>query len=133
MLQMNIYEEFSRWLDDLLEINELPDSTKAICFNLYAESEEENLYSAQIAAAGVFDPDDVSGEWACDMVWSSEENVFIVDTSDEEDTGWKHAQDLFKEMVEEYFRTGKYGRILRSFEGAAIGFVDGDLELLDLN
>ena len=118
MLQMNIYEEFSRWLDDLLEINELPDSTKAICFNLYAESEEENLYSAQIA---------------CDMVWSSEENVFIVDTSDEDDTGWKHAQDLFKEMVEEYFRTGKYGRILRSFEGAAIGFVDGDLELLDLN
>lgn len=56
MLQMNIYEEFAHWLDDLLENNEMPESTQAYCFNLYEESDEDHIYGVQLVAAGEFDP-----------------------------------------------------------------------------
>ncbi|MBR4627835.1 MAG: hypothetical protein IKO47_09080 [Ruminococcus sp.] len=130
MIQLSIYEEFARWLDELLENNDMPDDAKAFCFNLYEESEEEHIYAVQLIAAGEFDPDDKGGDWACEEVWSSEEDIFTVDTSDEEDTGWKHAQDLYAEMVREYLSGGKYSRILTAAQGIAIGFVDGELELL---
>ena len=130
MLQMNIYEEFAHWLDDILENNEMPAETKAFCFNLYEESDEEHIYGVQLIAAGEFDPEDKEGEWACDEVWSCEENIFTVDTSDEEDTGWAHAQELIKEMVEEYLKNGSFAAVLSGTEAVAIGFVDGDLELI---
>ena len=128
MLQMNIYEEFSNWLDDLLENNDIPEDAKAFCFNLYEESEEDHIYGIQIIASENFDEDDP--DWPCDEVWSSEEDIFTVDTSDEDDTGWKHAQELFTEMVNEYLENGRYSAILRSREAVGIGFVDGELELL---
>ncbi len=130
MLQMNIYEEFAHWLDDILENNDMPEETKAFCFNLYEESDEDHIYGAQLIAAGEYDPEDKEGEWACDEVWSCEENIFTVETSDEDDTGWAHAQELIKEMVEEYLKNGKYADILSSAEAVAIGFVDGDLEII---
>ena len=131
MLQMNIYEEFAHWLDDLLENNEMPESTQAYCFNLYEESDEDHIYGVQLVAAGEFDPEDKEGERACEEVWSSGENIFTVDTSDEEDTGWSHAQELFREMAEEYLGNGKYADVIKGAKGVAIGFVDGDLEIIE--
>ncbi|WP_303822919.1 hypothetical protein [Ruminococcus flavefaciens] len=130
MIQLPIYEEFAHWLDDILENNDMPEETKAFCFNLYEESDEDHIYGAQLIAAGEYDPEDKEGEWACDEVWSCEENIFTVETSDEDDTGWAHAQELIKEMVEEYLKNGKYADILSSAEAVAIGFVDGDLEII---
>ena len=128
MLQMNIYEEFAQWLDALLENNDMPAETRAFCFNLYEESEEDHIYGIQLIAADHFDENDP--DWACDEVWSSEEDIFTVDTSDEDDTGWKHAQELFEEMVNEYLENGRYGGILKGREAVGIGFVDGELALL---
>jgi len=130
MLQMNIYEEFVHWLDNLLENNDMPEATKAFCFNLYEESDEDHIYGIQLIAASEFDPADKEGDWACEEIWSSEEDIFTVDTSDEEDTGWAHAQELFREMVEEYLKSGKYSDIINGADGVAIGFVDGELEII---
>jgi len=79
---------------------------------------------------GSLTPDDKEGEWACEEVWSSGENIFTVDTSDEDDTGWSHAQELFREMAEEYLRNGKYADVIKGAKGIAMGFVDGDLEII---
>lgn len=130
MIQLPIYEEFAHWLDDILENNEMPEETKAFCFNLYEESDEEHICGVQLIAAGEYDPEDKDGEWACEEVWSSEENIFTVDTSDEEDTSWAHAQELIKEMIEEYLRNGKYSGILSGAAAVAIGFVDGELDII---
>ena len=130
MIQIEIYEEFEKWLDDILENSDIPENTAAFCFNLYEESAEEHLYSIQPAAAGDYDPDDKEGNWACDELWSSEENVFTVDTSDEESTEKDHAFELFKEMCEEYLENGKYKNILLDSQAVAIGFVDGELSLV---
>ena len=108
----------------------MPEDTEAFCFNLYEESAEENLYSIQLIAAAAFDPDDKEGDWACDEAWSSDENVFTVDISDEEQKDREHAHELFAEMIREYIQNGKYGKILSGTKGLALGFVDGELEIL---
>ena len=128
MLQTAIYEEFEKWLDDLLENNDMPENTAAFNFNLYEESVEEHIYGVQLIAAERFDKDDP--DWPCDEVWSSEEDIFCIDTSDEEDTGWKHALELISEMCSEYLENGRYKDILTDSQGVGIGFVDGDIDLI---
>ncbi|MBQ9808130.1 MAG: hypothetical protein IJM55_04615 [Ruminococcus sp.] len=128
MVQIEIYEEFEKWLNDLLENNTIPDDAKAFNFNLYEESEEDSIYGVQLIAADRFDENDP--DWACDEVWSSEEDIFCVDTSDEEDSGWKNAMDLIGGLVSEYLENGLHRNLLRGTDAVGIGFVDGDIELL---
>ncbi|NLT08111.1 MAG: hypothetical protein GXY08_01215 [Ruminococcus sp.] len=128
MVQMEIYEEFEKWLNDLLEQNTIPDDAKAFNFNLYEESEEDSIYAVQLIAADRFDENDP--DWACDEVWSSEEDIFCVDTSDEDDTGWKKAMELISGLVSEYLENGLHRNILLNTEAVGIGFVDGDIEIL---
>ncbi len=127
---MDIFDEFFAWLDGLFEENEMPAETKAYNFNLYDESDDENgnIYSVQLIAADEFDESD--DEWPCCEVWSSEEDIFCIDTSDEPDTGRDRAEDFISELVKEYLASGRYREILTSAEAVGIGFVDGDLTLL---
>lgn len=126
---MEIYSEFKKWLDDLLENNDMPDTTKAFNFNLYEEAEGENIYGIQLIAADEFDEND-GGDWACSEVWSSGEDIFCVDSSDEEDTGWKQALKFISELVCDYLSEGTYKDILLGAEAVGIGFVDGDIDIL---
>ncbi|HBB70979.1 MAG TPA: hypothetical protein DCZ71_00020 [Ruminococcus sp.] len=130
MIQTEIYEGFSAWLDDLLENNDMPGETAAFNFNLYEESEDssEHIYGIQLIAADRFEEED--GEWACYEAWTSGEDIFCIDTSDEPDTGTQHAMELISEMVSEYLGSGKYREILTGTRAVGIGFVDGDIELL---
>ena len=130
MLNRNeIYEEFEKWLDNLLENNEIPESTQAFNFNLYEESVQDNVYGVQIIASDRFDEDD-DGDWACDEVWSSEEDIFCVDISDEPEKDRKSALKCITEIVCDYLESGKYKNILLDSKAVGIGFVDGELDLI---
>lgn len=124
---MDIYSEFVNWLDNLLENNEMPNNTAAFCFNLYEESIEDYVYAVQLVACDKFDEND--DDWACEEVWSSEEDIFCVELSDEDEKDWKAAQSLIADWIREYLENGKYSDILKS-KPVGIGFVDGDLELI---
>jgi len=124
---MDIYGEFVNWLDNILENNEMPDETKAFCFNLYEESVEDCVYSVQLVACNAFDEND--SDWACEEVWSSEEDIFCIELSDETEKDWKAAQGLIVNWIKEYLESGKYSGILTA-KPVAAGFVDGDLELV---
>ncbi len=126
-----IYEEFTHWLDDLLENADVPESACAWCFNLYEESIEDSVYAIQLIAADEFDEND--DEWACSEVWSSEENIFCIELSDESEKDWKAALKIFSGMAEEYIRDGKFRNMLADSKAVGIGFVDGDLEILKNN
>ena len=120
-----IYTEFENWLDSLFENNDMPDETLAFCFNLYEESSEDSVYSVQLVACDKFDKDD--SDWACEECWSSEEDIFYIELSDEQDKDWKSAQELIKSWVQEYMKTCD----TLSAKPVAIGFIDGDLELIN--
>ena len=130
MIEPELYESFSNWLDNLLENNEMPESTAAFNFNLYDEESEGLVYAMQLIASDRFDPDDETGEWACYNIWSSEEDLFMLDFSDEEDQSFEHIQEIFTEFVNEYLENGKYKDILLGAKGIGIGHVDGDLDII---
>lgn len=124
---MDIYEAFSEWLDSLLE-NDMPENTKAYNFNLYEESIEDHIYGIQVVATDRFDEND--DEWACDEVWTSGEDIFCIDTSDEDDTGAQFALELITGLVREYLDCGEYADKLKGSLAVGIGFVDGDLDII---
>ncbi|HOO06183.1 MAG: hypothetical protein II762_00285 [Ruminococcus sp.] len=132
MINIEVYEHFAAWLDALLENNDMPEETKAFNFNIYEDRSEtgEPLYTIQLIAAGAFDPEDKDGEWACEEVWSSEEDLFALDFSDEENVDEKRVVSVFSQLCSEYLEKGTHRSTLLSAEGIGIGFVDGDLELL---
>ena len=124
---MDIYVEFVNWLDNILENNDMPDETVSFCFNLYEESVEDSVYAVQLVACEAFDENDP--DWACEECWSSEEDIFCVELSDETEKDWKAAQKLITGWAEEYLERGKYASILTS-KPVGIGFVDGDVEII---
>ena len=124
---MDIYGEFVNWLDNLLENNDMPDETLAYCFNLYEESVENSVYGVQLVACEAFDEED--SDRACEECWSSEEDIFCVELSDEDEKDWKAAQKLITGWAEDYLENGKYSSVIGS-KPVGIGFVDGDLELI---
>lgn len=124
---MDIYSEFVNWLDNILENNEMPDETVSFCFNLYEESAEDCVYAVQLVACEQFSETDA--DWACEECWSSEEDIFCVELSDESEKDWQAAQNLIKNWVIDYLENGKYARILTA-KPVGMGFVDGDLEII---
>lgn len=124
---MEIYLEFEKWLDNLLENNEMPEDAIAFCFNFY--DEEDESYGIQLIASDEFDAED-GGEWACSEVWSSEEDIFYIDHSDEQDADYERGLEFMGGLIEEYLENGKYKDILLDAKAVAMGFVDGDLELV---
>jgi len=122
-----IYEEFAHWLDDLLENATIPEYACAWGFNLYEESREDSVYAIQLIASDTFDEDDP--DWACEECWSSEEDIFCIELSDEAEKDWKAALRIFSEMAADYFENGRYADILTA-KPVGIGFVDGDVEII---
>ncbi|MDE6427281.1 MAG: hypothetical protein K2K89_14255 [Ruminococcus sp.] len=120
-----IYSSFKEWLDNLLENNDMPENTKAFNFNLYEE--DDDVYSVQLIASDRFDLDDE--EWAGYEVWSSEEDIFFVDASDEDNKSRQAFQKFITDMISDYIKQGAYGDVI-SFVPVGIGFVDGEIDIL---
>lgn len=116
------YEEFEKWIDDVIGSG-LPDETVAVNFNLYEES-EDNTWAVQFICADTFDEED--GDWACDEIFSSDENMYIWT----ETGGWEKALDTAASNIKEYLEKGQYAKDLKKFEAVGVGFVDGDIDLV---
>lgn len=117
-----MYSSFKEWLDNLLENNDMPTDTKAFNFNLYDEGDE--VFGVQLIASDRFNLAD--DEWACYEVWSSEEDIFFVDVSDEDDKSPETFQKFVSDMVIDYIAKSD---ILSSVP-VGIGFVDGELNII---
>ena len=128
---MEIYLEFARWLDSLLENNDMPENTAAFCFNIY--DEEDETYGVQLIASDEFDEND-GGDWACSEVWSSEEDIFYIDHSDEEDAGYERGLEFVSGLIGMTMvimdTGGTFRNILLRAKAVGAGFVDGELSIL---
>lgn len=125
---MELYLKFAEWLDNLLENNDMPDSTKAFNFNLYDDSQEEIVFGVQLIASDRFDAE--NQDWACYECWSSEEDIFYISADDEEDKSGQAFQKFISELICDYLEKGTYRDILLDADAVGVGFVDGDIDLL---
>ncbi len=131
MDKKEIYSEFEIWLDELLDKAVIPEETSAFNFNFYEESEEDCIFGIQLIASDQFDEDD--DEWPCAEAWSSEEDIFYIDFSDEEKHSRDDAYAVMKSLVCSYLDGGKHRGMLKSTKAVGAGFVDGELELVYRN
>ena len=124
---MGIFDKFKKedkfevWLNDILK-NELPNNIKAISFNLYEDT--QNKWSIEFVGASSFD--EKNDDWACDEVFATRENPYIVI----KECDWKSIEEFFINLINDYLKNGKYANKLKQYEAIAIGFVDGDLNII---
>ncbi len=116
-LKLNKTKDFFEWLDLILK-NELNSEIKAINFNLYEDT--DNKWSIELVGTFSFDRD--NDDWACDEVFATRDNPFMI----ERESDWKSMETFFIGLLNEYLSSGK----LKEYQAIGIGFVDGDLHIL---
>ncbi len=122
---MEIYQEFEKWLNSLLE-NDMPENTAAYNFNIYEEDDE--TYGVQLIASDEFSEED--DDWACSEIWSSEEDIFYIDHSDEKDADRERGLEFISVLISDYLEKGGKSAKLKAVNAVGAGFVDGDLKII---
>ena len=130
-MNTEIYNAFAEWLDNLLN-QDMPEEIMAYNFNIYEEADESGKdlleYGVQLIASDEFSEDD--DDWACSEIYSSEEDIFYIDHSDEKDADRDRGLDFICDLVKQYLNNGTYADKLNSVKGVGVGFVDGDIEIV---
>lgn len=109
------------WIDRML-LQKFPEDTVALCFNLYEC--EDNMWSIELIGTDEFDAED--DDWACDEVVAFRKNPFVFKFS----ADWEEVLEIVVRMIRKYLEKGIYADKIRHYKGVAVGFVDGDLEII---
>lgn len=121
-----MYHKIETWLNNVLE-QKIPSKVKAFCFNLYEDENES--WSIELVGTKTFDPDDE--DWACDEItdfWTRYKPFSWKEKAD-----WKEVLSEVVSALKQYLKNGLYADVLKSRAGVAVGFVDGNLEILYSN
>lgn len=124
-MDMEVYKDFSSWLDNAMS-GGIPKESAAAYFCLY-EEHGEHLWGVQLICTDDFNPDD--DDWACYETFTTGEDLFRWDT----DMEWEDAQNTAEKLVEKYLSEGKYSETLKALHGVGVGFDDGDITILYKN
>lgn len=119
-------KELSKWINKYL--NDVPSNAIAINFNIYES--EQDTYDIQLIATDVFDEDDE--DWACEEIFSTKEDLFTIHIN-EQIKHWEDALAYIKNMIEECLKCNGNIDYLKNMQGIGVGFVDGDIELINLH
>jgi hypothetical protein len=115
--------EFAAWLDKFL-VGLVANQVAAFVFNVY---EGDVSFDVQLDGAASFDPADDS--WASQRIVSTGEDLFSI-PRDAVGDSWEAALDVVRQLVRQYLVSGLHAGKLKQAQAVAVGFVDGDLELV---
>ena len=118
-----MYEKLSAWLDDVFS-REIPDGIVSVCFNLYEDG--ENFWSLEVVGCSSFNSEDP--DWACDEVTDFETREEPFEWT--ENAIWEQVLSDVTQLLYQYVQEGKASAYLNSLKGVAVGFADGDLNIL---
>ena len=116
-------DEMNTWLDGVFDRN-IPDGVVSVCFNLYEDG--DNSWSLEVVGCSSFDSGDP--DWACDEVtdFETREEPFTWT----EETNWEKVLSDVTKLLYQYIQEGKASGYLNSLDGVAVGFTDGDLNII---
>ena len=98
---------------------------EVILFNLYESSEQ--TYDIQMTGSDEFDEEDE--DWACNTVFSTDEDLFVISRTDDI-SEWQQGIIFISALVQKYLESGMYAEKLKSYKAVGIGFVDGNIDIL---
>lgn len=123
---MSFDESFERWLSSSLNTT-VPEPVRAFSFNLYEAGSDHSLFGVELIGSPEFDAED--GDWACEEVWEATPRRLEIPAAFST-SSWEVCLTNMKALVLRALQEGNVGKILRSRDGVAVGFVDGDLDLV---
>jgi hypothetical protein len=124
---MDFSEKIYTWLASALA-QEVPESVVAFSFNLFELETADAKYGIELVGADEFDPDD--SDWACGEAWvASPRSISIPNAfaNGDWDDCLRDAKRLLSKILGE---SSAPAAKLKEAKAVAIGFVDGDLELI---
>ena len=118
-----MHEKISTWLDSVFD-RSIPEGVVSVCFNLYEDGDDS--WSLEVVGCSSFDSEDP--DWACDEVtdFETREEPFTWT----EETNWEKVLSDVTKLLYQYTQEGKASGYLNSLDGVAVGFTDGDLNIL---
>ncbi|MHA4866183.1 hypothetical protein ACXZ1M_00600 [Duganella sp. PWIR1] len=124
---MDFPEEFDGWLASVLA-PELPSTLVAFSFNLFELDSTDARYGIELVGADEFDLNDT--DWACGEVWVANPHFISIPRAFA-DEGWEKCLDDTKRLLANALaKPSILISKLKDKRAVAIGFVDGDLELI---
>lgn len=124
----NFEHTFATWIAEAVATG-LPPEVKALSFNLYEPAGEPGVrFGVELIGADRFDEADP--DWACDEVWEASPRGISIPEQYSGDT-WERCLEKMVDLVRR--QVGENSTIataVRTVQGVAVGFVDGDLELV---
>lgn len=123
------HEEFNNWLINAFN-EDIPFNVKAFCFNLHypADWEDVIIYGVELIGAASYDKTD--DDWACYEVWEPKQRELFIPISFST-KNWETCQSKIKALIEECLCANNVlATQLKQYQAIAIGFVDGNLDLI---
>jgi hypothetical protein len=121
-----LYLSFAVWLGSALG-KPMSVDVVAFVFNLY---ESEEAFDIQVAGSAFYSETDE--RWAANQVFTSGEDLFSLPMQ-LVGSEWSDGLLAAKEFVARYLLEGPESDKLNRAQAVAVGFVDGDLEVLHKN
>lgn len=124
---MPFEEQFTHWLNEALT-QTIPASVVAFAFNLFQLPETaEFKFGIELIGAASFDESD--SDWACDELWEPRNRKIEIPTSFS-GHNWEECLVRVKNLLISELEKHPACATLKSKQAVAIGFVDGDLDLI---
>lgn len=121
---MEFESSLFEWINESLA-NGVPSDVKAFSFNLY---ETRSHFGLELIGASEFDEADP--DWVCEEVFEPAQRQLEIPLAYSGNT-WEQCLENIRSAVSRYLQTNEPGAVvLRRARGVAVGFVDGDLEIL---
>jgi hypothetical protein len=114
---------FRAWVDAALA-QDIPHEVRAFCFNLY---ETGHAFGVELIGAPAFDAS--NPDWACEEVFEYREGCLEIPIG-VFGGAWAKCLQAITQWVCDYLETGDHASELKSRDGVAVGFVDGDLNVV---
>jgi len=119
---------FFNWLDNGLSVD-IPANVTGFSFNL-VELSPDGRFGVELIGAPGFSIEDE--DWACDDVFSICPSVLEIPFSFSGQS-WERCLDKMKTLASEYIYSNSNGaNVLKAASGVGIGFVDGDLHIINV-
>lgn len=105
----------------------IPKEVRAFSFNLYELDSDDLPFGVQLIGSSIFDIEDE--DWACEQVWDATPRILEIPVTFSMNS-WETCLANMKRLVLAAMDQKTIGETLKTREGVAIGFVDGDLDLV---
>lgn len=123
---MTFEEDFKAWLMGSAS-TAIPASVRAFSFNLCERDNDSSPFAVELIGSSEFDTED--SDWACDEVWAATPRMLEIPVAFSS-RSWEGCLARVKRLVVATIDEDGTGEVFKSREGVAVGFVDGDLDLV---